>query len=650
MNPARWLVLVLTVGVAGPVTAQNTQDTVMLPEVVVTATGVPMDPERVTARITVISGDELRKDGVTYVADALRAVAGLSISRNGSFGAVTSAFMRGGQSDYVQVLIDGVAVNQPGGAYNYADLLVANIERVEILRGPAGVLYGSDAVSGVVHIITKDGSGPMRAEAEVRAGSYGTLDVIASARGGSDQASFAAELRRTDTDGTLPYNNQYGNTTLSGRLTLAPDDRTKAALSVRYVDSEYHFPTDGSGALADTNQFARNDATTVGLEVSRFLSPTVQGELSAKLNLGNGGGDDAPDSPGDTLGVYASRSQRKIDRKSLEGRVHFYLPLDGILSFGAAVEQQVERSVSDFQSSFGPFGSTVDVDRMNVAGYGQLLGRLADRLSVQIGARVDRNEVFGTFLTGRGGVTLDVTSTTRVSGSAGNAFKEPTFIENYGGGFAVGNPDLVPERALSWEVSGEQHLFTGQMTVSVTYFNQQFKDMIQYTGTVDPGQPNFHNVAAADANGVEIEGSVGVWRGFRLWGMYTYLDAKVTDPGFEGGPGTEFEEGQSLLRRPAYTIAGGARYDIERVGLSLRYRYIGSRADLDFSDFPSARVTLPAYHVVDVSGAVTLIGHQGGRSVGINARVENLLNERYQEIYGFVAPGRTVMLGVRVGG
>jgi vitamin B12 transporter len=132
--------------------------------------------------------------------------------------------------------------------------------------------------------------------------------------------------------------------------------------------------------------------------------------------------------------------------------------------------------------------------------------------------------------------------------------------------------------------------------------------------------------------------------------MYTYLDANVTDPGFQGGPGTEFEEGQSLLRRPAYTIAGGARYDVEGVGLSLRYRYVGSRADLDFSDFPSARVTLPAYHVVDVSGAVTLIGHQGGRSIGITARVENLLDERYQEIYGFAAPGRTVMVGVRVGG
>ncbi len=650
MNPTRWLALVLTAGVAGPATAQNTQDTVMLPEFVVTGTSVPMDPERVTARITVISGDELRKEGVTYVADALRTVAGLSIARNGSFGAVTSAFMRGGQSDYVQVLIDGVPVNEPGGAYNYADLLVANIERVEILRGPAGVLYGSDAVTGVVHIITRDGSGPTRAEAEVRAGSYGTLDVIASARGGSDQASFAAELRRTDTDGTLPYNNQYDNTTFSGRLTLVPDDRTKAALSVRYVDSEYHFPTDGSGALVDTNQFALNDATTVGLEVSRFLSPTVQGELSAELSLGNGGGDDAPDSPGDTLGVYASRSQRKIDRKSLEGRVHVYLPIDGVLSFGAVVEQQVERSVSDFRSSFGSFGSAVDVDRMNVAGYGQLLGRLADRVSVQIGARVDRNEAFGTFVTGRGGATFDITSTTRISGSAGNAFKEPTFIENYGGGFAVGNPDLVPERAVSWEVSGEQHLFTGQLTGAVTYFNHQFKDMIQFTSTADPGQPNFHNVAAADANGVEIEGSLGVWQGFRLWGMYTYLDATVTDPGFQGGPGTEFEQGQSLLRRPAYTIAGGARYDIERVALSLRYRYIGSRADLDFSNFPSTRVTLPAYHVVDVSGEVTLLGRPGGWAVGINVRVENLWDERYQEIYGFTAPGRTVMVGVRVGG
>ena len=340
LKHTRWLVLVFTSSIGGSAAAQEVADSVTLPAVVVTATRVPMDPERITSRLTVISGDDLRKEGVTYVADALRAVAGVSMARNGSFGAVTSAFVRGGQSDYVQVLVDGVPVNAPGGAYNYADLTVANIERVEILRGPAGVLYGSDAVTGVVHIITKNGTGPTRVEAEVRAGTYGSLDVIAGARGGSETASFSAEVRRTNTDGILAFNNQYDNTTLTGRLILLPDDRTEAALSVRYADSEYHFPTDGSGALVDSNQYSLNDAMTVGLEVSRAFSQAVKGEITVGMNLGNTGSVNEQDFADDTLGTYASRTQRQLDRKFVDGRVHISLPGDGVLSVGGVFEYQ----------------------------------------------------------------------------------------------------------------------------------------------------------------------------------------------------------------------------------------------------------------------------------------------------------------------
>ena len=165
--------------------AQEPRDTVALPEVVVTATRYPVQPESVSATLTVLHGDEIRSQGIRFVGDALRQVPGVQIVQGGGFGAATSLFMRGGESDYTKVLIDGVPVNDPGGAFDFGSLTTDNIERIEILRGPASVLYGSDAMTGVVQIITRRGDGPAAVDASAEAGTYGTVRWGGSARGGS---------------------------------------------------------------------------------------------------------------------------------------------------------------------------------------------------------------------------------------------------------------------------------------------------------------------------------------------------------------------------------------------------------------------------------------------------------------------------------
>ena len=177
MKLGRVLVIfaVATVGLTAAAAAQETQDTIRLKDVTVTATRVPVSAGALASSITVLHGEELQARGIRNVSDALRTVPGLYVVENGSFGAATSLFLRGGESDYVKVLIDGVAVNQPGGAFNFANLTVTNIERIEILRGPASVLYGSDATVGVVQIFTKRGDGPFRVSAGSRAGTYGSF-------------------------------------------------------------------------------------------------------------------------------------------------------------------------------------------------------------------------------------------------------------------------------------------------------------------------------------------------------------------------------------------------------------------------------------------------------------------------------------------
>jgi vitamin B12 transporter len=167
--------------------AQEPPDSALLPPIVVTATRVPTRADRLGQRVTVLSGAELRAAGVVTVADALQNVAGLNVVRTGAPGAATSVFVRGGESDYVKVLVDGVPVNEPGGAYDFAHLTLDNVDRIEVLRGPGSVLYGSDAVSGVVQVFTRAGG---RRSGGARAGTLGTVEPDAAVGAGGPTAAF----------------------------------------------------------------------------------------------------------------------------------------------------------------------------------------------------------------------------------------------------------------------------------------------------------------------------------------------------------------------------------------------------------------------------------------------------------------------------
>src|SRR5690606_10316950 len=163
--------------------AQQPGDAMRLDTLVVTGSTVTVPLTATSTGVTVITGEALRARGVQHVADALRAVPGLAVVQSGPLGSVTSLFLRGGESDYVQVLIDGVPVNEPGGRADLANLSTTNIERIEVVRGPGSVLYGSDAVTGVVQIFTREGRGTPRLDAEVRGGSHGSLGYEAGVQG-----------------------------------------------------------------------------------------------------------------------------------------------------------------------------------------------------------------------------------------------------------------------------------------------------------------------------------------------------------------------------------------------------------------------------------------------------------------------------------
>ncbi len=642
------------------------QDTVHLAEIVVTPTRVPTARASVAAAVTVLSGQRLRERGITSVAEALREVVGVAVAQPGSFGALASLFLRGGESDYTSVLVDGVPLNDPGGAVSLADLTTDNVDRIEIVRGPVSVLYGSDAVSGVVQIFTRRGRGPFRVETAVEFGRFQTvtpgagpagggaartaLRWEADVAGGNDAVGYSFSVSRHSTAGLygVPgFDNSYHNTVASGLLRAAPDPRTDASLMVRYGDHTFHYPTDGAGRLVDANQYQHGTATTVGLEVGRFLLPRLEARLMLGANRSDGGIEDAPDDAADTTGFFAYSSLATVERRRAEARANLY-GRGGVLTLGAQLEHQSQESFGISSSSFGASTDRLDATRRNHGLYAQVQADPLGVVSLNAGARWDRSETFGDFVTYRGGVVYRPVDGLRLRATAGTGFKEPTFYENFATGFVRGNPALEPEHSISWELGVEQSVSGGRLTFAATYFSQRFRDLIDFTFAPPALEdPNYFNIAGAKARGVELELGAAPTGRLAVEGRYTYLETSVTDGGFDIGPGALLARDSTLLRRPPHTVAGQVRYRAsDRVRLAAGVRHVGHRADIDYTEYPYQRVQLPAYSTLSLSAEGDVLGAVD-RTATLTLRVENLLDASYHEAVNFPARGRTVWLGAR---
>ncbi len=646
----RCLPLVATAAMTalGAARAQQT-DTVTLRPLVVTATRLPVPADAVSATLTVIRGEELAARGVRTIADALRDVPGVAVVRVGSWGGQTSLFVRGGESDYVKVLVDGVPVNDPGGAVDLAHLTTDAVERIEIVRGPASVLYGSDAVTGVVQVFTRRGAGRPWATLDGARGSAGTGRLGATLAAGAGRWASVVSASRATTDGVYAFNNRYDNRSAVASARFTPTAHTAATLALRWRDAVSHFPTDGAGRAVDVNQATAERGPTAGLEV-RHRFGAVEGQVQVAWHEIDRRYTDEPDGPADTLGVYAYRSRGATRRAGLGARLH-WRPGRGassVLTAGLDIERQSLRQTSEAESEFGLFTDAVDTVRRSTGYAVQVLTGLDRPVAVTLGARLERNERFGAHVTWRSGISWRLTAATRVRLAGGTSFKEPTFVEHYGGAGTIGNPDLAPERSTSWEAGLEHDVRGGQVRVAVTYFGQRFADLVAYTfAPAPPDSSNYFNVGAARADGLETSLAWTPARGVAAHVGYTFLATRVTEPGFDPGPGADLAAGARLLRRPAHAADVRVTWDGARWRAGVEARYAGRRDDLDFSSFPFARVRLPSYAVVGLTAGVDLSG-PGRPGLALQVRLDNALGAAYQEVYGFRSPGRTMLVGVEL--
>lgn len=629
--------LLTTVSAAVPAQSPDS-----LPRVVITATRVDTPTGSGVSATTVIDRAFIDRSGIRDVAELLRVVPGVSIARSGGPGAQSSIFVRGGENDYVRVLVDGVPVNDPGGAIDLAWLSVDDVERVEIVRGPASVLYGTDAVSGVVQLFTRRGV-PGAYNAEVAAGRYGHWLTRADIAAGTERLNMALGAARETSEGILPFNSEYDRDVLNAAFVASPGAATRFDLSVRGVNDEYHFPTDGAGVVGDINAFRNTRRLIASSTLSQSFSPRVKGEVSfAAMNI-RGRDSDAQDSPTDTDGFYYYDALTMVRRRSGDARVHLLLG-PSVFTVGGELVREAQRG--NDSSNFSFERSRFVADRRNSAVYGQWLSDLG-AFTLSAGGRYDENNTFGSFRTGRAGVAWRGWTGGSIRVSAGTAFKAPTFFESFNTAFSTGNEDLNPERSRSWEAGVRHVTSSGRLTMAATWFDQRFRDMIQYA-FVSPEQPNYFNVAAASARGVEIEALVIPVSWVRLAATSTFLRTRVDDAGLQTGESATFVEGNRLLRRPSVISTATASLDLPgATTLDAVMTRTGNREDRDFATFPATPLVLPSWTRFDVGVTRPIVGDLNGARLDLALRLDNVFGAGYEEIAHYPAPGRSLTIAVR---
>ena len=624
----RWLILILVFFLVAPVTVcgEEAEEVVEIEEVVVTATRVPTLEEEVGSSVTVITEEEIKAKGYTTVYEVLKGELGIDVASTGGPGSQTSVFLRGMESYHTLVMIDGLRVGDPSlmqRQFNFANLTVDDIERIEIVRGPQSVLYGADAIGGVVNIITKRGRGKPSFYAGLEGGSYSTFRQFAGGYGEVGKMAFSLGVSHTRTSGIsaadedLPGNEEddgWENLTLSGRLDLEVTPWLTLGTTLRFQQGETELDS-GGGPYRDVEDYhVEHDQFFARPYIETVL---FEGRWRQKVAFGVGSHrrDYVDDPWGDSS--YEGESYQFSWQHDI--RVH----RTNELILGLEYQQEEMESSSPW--------SAMEESAWTLSLFAEDQIALWDVSYTTMGVRWDRHKEFGDHTTFRLTQAFLIRKTgTKLRGSVGTGFRAPSLYELYAPpfwGMPVGNPELDPEKSIGWDVGVEQEVFGGLLKAGVTYFENEVEDLIEYVS----GQ-GYVNIEEAESWGIEAFLEVGPWRGLSGRITYTYTD-------------TEDDQGERLLRRPLNKVGASLSYRFlqERGRVGIHLLWVDEREDMDWSAWPARRVELDDYTLVDLSGSFKV-----HRNLEVFARVENLLDEDYEEAYGYGTPGFSAYGGVKV--
>jgi vitamin B12 transporter len=601
--------------------------------IVVSATRIETPVNEIGSSVTIITDREIERDQKRTLPDVLRTVPGLNIVQTGGPGGKTSVFMRGSNSNHTKVLIDGIDANDPSqdGVFDFAQVLTSDIAQVEVLRGPQSSLYGSDAIGGVVNIVTKTGEGPPQFTGRIEGGSFETFNQSASLRGSVSRFRYSFNVAHFLVDDTpvtplvlLPagrkrINDSYENTTVSTKLGVDLTDTFGIDLVGRYTDSTLFFtgedfsffPSVPAASQSEQNArqlFARAEAH-LALFDNAFKNRIGVNYTNYRTTI------QAPDTG---FGLPPENINHG-DRIKFDWQGNIELGKGHALILG--VEDQEDRLLD----------SPISAANDNIAGFAELQSEIVPGLFAAASVRHDDNDRFGGKTTWRiAPAYLAPNIGTKLKASYGTGFKAPSLTQLFVSFPAFNffaNPDLQPEESEGYDVGFEQPLAGERVRFGATYFHNDIKNLINANATFT----SLDNVGQATTEGVETFVFVAVTDRFKLRGDYTYTRAVDDTSGLE------------LLRRPKHKASLTATWlPTDRLSFSATMLYVGSQVDGNRS-FSIQRLDTDPYFVVNLAADYDL-----GKGVALFARIDNLFDRRYENPTGFQRPGFGVFGGVRV--
>lgn len=653
--------------------------------IVVTPTRTDISSSSIGGNVTVIESRDFDLAALSLLSESLRQAPGLMVVQTGGRGGITSVFTRGGESDYNKVLIDGVPVNAAGGAFDFAFLTPENVERVEVARGPRSALFGSDAMTSVVQLFTRRGSTSVpQFELSGEGGSFAYHREAARLSGLLDWFDYSAAFGFQATDNRFE-NNDYINRSASANLGFRFNADADLRITSRFNSNNLGVPGPAAVLFVDPDQ--RQNHKDLALAAAFNVRTTQRWHQSARgiyseadtLSFDPVAQDltkpSRPPLPPFSFGPDFAFSFRDHQKRA---GVHY----QSILAFNAA---STLTAGVDFEHESAVFtdANRVSPTRNNFGLYVQHQAAWRERVFLTAGVRLERNSArvpddlraallslgspapagdvgFGT--TANPNVALSlfarphsesaIVGATRISASFGTAIKEPNLTEAFSPNiFFLGNPDIEPERAISFDVGASQEFFGRRAIVEVNYFDNRFRDLILFTfdpatfGPVrlsDGRLTNFINLDRASARGIEAIGAARPTLKLSIRASYTFLRSRL-----DGGNSMSREVGLPLLRRPRHAGAFEVSWIDERFDIGFDGTFVGCRRDIDpllgRLDLTGQPFFNEGYARVSASGS-----YRVSRALTAFARIENLLGDDYQEALGFPAYRLNFRAGLRL--
>jgi len=584
-------------------------------DIVISASRVETKRIETGSSVTVLDETYLKENQSRTVAEILQNVPGVSVTNTGGIGKSTSVFIRGADSNKTLVVIDGVEVSDLssiGGGYSFDDLMADNIERIEVLRGSQSALWGSDAIGGVINIVTKKGTSGFNPTGGIELGEndYHKENInISGAQGDTNYSLSATNLK---TDGISAKDNEsdddrYENQTIALKAGHEFTDIFSMDTILRYEQSESEYDS-YSGTDADSGYYATNEQYQAKLN-SHLNLFNKQWKNRLSVGLSN------------TKNEDFSSSDTSYEGKKIKTELQSDYYLKPTNNFTQRLSFFAEHENDNYQSWSMDEKERIEATGV-VLGYGTDWKKL---VFVNAAIRHDFNNKFDDTTTYHLDAAGWVNDGTRIHSSYGTGVKNPTLGQLYGEVVAwsyAGNSDLTPEKSRSWDLGIEYNFSDANAYIDLTYFDSRYTNMIDYYYDSTTYESTYVNLDdKATARGLEFTGSLKITQDFRLNASYTYMK---TDDG----------DGNELSRRPENSASINANYKYTpKLGANIGFNYVGSRIDGDDS--------LDSYMLTNIA-----VAYQIHKHIGLSARLENAFNENYEEVSGYNTADRTVYVGL----